>query len=77
MDYKIDAVPTEVELAEALVRYRLQGAAYTLALQDALGRPVARYVFLFVQRDEAREGDLADLSEVVHTLKEELQRLVQ
>ncbi len=55
----------------------LQGAAYALALQEALWRPVARCVLLFVQRDEAREGDLADLSDVVHMLKEELQRVVQ
>jgi hypothetical protein len=36
-------------------RYRLQGAAYALALQEALGRPVARCAFVFVQPRQERE----------------------
>ena len=37
-------------------RFYLQGAAYALALERALGRPVARAVFVFTEPRAEREG---------------------
>jgi ATP-dependent helicase/nuclease subunit A len=37
VDYKTDALASEEEIAQAMQRYRLQGGAYTLALQKATG----------------------------------------
>lgn len=48
VDYKTDSVGEE-GVDGAVLRYRLQGAAYALALQESLGRPVARCTFIFVQ----------------------------
>ncbi len=53
VDYKTDAVATEGDLDRALHRYRLQGAAYALAVQQALGVTVTRCVFLFLRADGA------------------------
>ncbi|MEX0785539.1 MAG: UvrD-helicase domain-containing protein [Dehalococcoidia bacterium] len=61
VDYKTDIVSGDERLEEALVRYRPQGASYALALQEALGRPVERCVFLFVQPHTAQEREIADL----------------
>ncbi len=47
-DYKTDAVRSAEEAAARAESYRLQGGAYALALTRALGRPVARMVFLFL-----------------------------
>ena len=55
IDYKTDAVRNEAAIDEAMGRYRLQGAAYSLALQEALERPVARCAFVFVQPRQERE----------------------
>lgn len=49
VDYKTDSAPNEAAIAEAMERYRLQGAAYALAVEQALGRPVARCVFVFTE----------------------------
>ena len=51
-------------------RYRVQGAAYALALERALGTPVARCVFVFARRPrrpvEREVDDLpAAIAEVV------------
>jgi ATP-dependent helicase/nuclease subunit A len=48
VDYKTDTVRDDGEVEEAFARYRLQGAAYALALESALGRPVRRCVFVFL-----------------------------
>jgi ATP-dependent helicase/nuclease subunit A len=60
VDYKTDTVGSAEAVDRAMERYRLQGAAYVLALQESLGRPVARCVFVFVQpRHERTIPDLA------------------
>jgi ATP-dependent helicase/nuclease subunit A len=61
VDYKTDQVPTDAELDAAMDRYRIQGAAYALALERALGAPVARCVFVFARRRRAVERDVDDL----------------
>ena len=75
VDYKTDVVPGEAELEEAMARYRLQGAAYALALQEALGRPVTRCVFIFVQARGARERAVEDLPEATGEVREVLRRM--
>jgi ATP-dependent helicase/nuclease subunit A len=61
VDYKTDQVPTDDELDAAMHRYRAQGATYALALQRALGTPVARCVFVFARRRHAVEREVTDL----------------
>jgi len=48
VDYKTDVVPSDAELEDAYLRYRLQAAAYALALGTVTGRPVHRCVLLFL-----------------------------
>ncbi|MFM8305173.1 MAG: UvrD-helicase domain-containing protein [Actinomycetota bacterium] len=61
VDYKTDRVPAAVDLDAALERYTVQGGAYALALETALGRPVARCVFVFARRTEPLERAVTDL----------------
>jgi ATP-dependent exoDNAse (exonuclease V) beta subunit len=61
VDYKTDQTPTDDDLDAAMDRYRAQGAAYALALEWALGAPVARCVFVFARRRRAVEREVADL----------------
>ena len=62
VDYKTDAAPDdEAEIDAAVARYRLQGASYAVAVEEALGRPVARCVFLFLRADGAVEREVVDL----------------
>jgi ATP-dependent exoDNAse (exonuclease V) beta subunit len=65
VDYKTDALSEGDSIEAALERYRLQGAAYALALTEALRRPVARCVFVFVNTAGAIERELPALSEAV------------
>jgi ATP-dependent exoDNAse (exonuclease V) beta subunit len=62
VDYKTDALLEGDSIEAALSRYRLQGAAYALALSEALRRPVARCVFVFVNASGAIERELPNLS---------------
>jgi ATP-dependent helicase/nuclease subunit A len=75
VDYKTDAVPGEEEREAALARYLLQGAAYALALQEALGRPVAGCRFVFAQASDDRERELADLPAAIAAVRAEVRRL--
>jgi ATP-dependent exoDNAse (exonuclease V) beta subunit len=61
VDYKTDQVRSDADIDTAVDRYRLQGAAYALALQRSLGRPVAKCTFVFVSGGRARQRDLPDL----------------
>jgi ATP-dependent exoDNAse (exonuclease V) beta subunit len=72
VDYKTDQVSTDEELEDALARYRLQGAAYALAVERALGRPVKRCTFLFLSPRGALARDIAELG----AAKEEVTRLL-
>jgi ATP-dependent exoDNAse (exonuclease V) beta subunit len=61
VDYKTDGVASDAEADEALDRYRLQGAAYALALGRALGEDVVGCVFLFLSEHRALERRVVDL----------------
>jgi ATP-dependent exoDNAse (exonuclease V) beta subunit len=60
VDYKTDAVADD-HLDDALVRYRLQGASYALAVGAATGERVARCRFVFLTEHGAREREVDDL----------------
>jgi hypothetical protein len=63
VDYKTDAARSEAEIDAAVARYEPQGAAYALALELLLGRPVARCVFVFARsRGTAVERETTDLT---------------
>jgi ATP-dependent helicase/nuclease subunit A len=72
VDYKTDQVPTDAELDAAMGRYRVQGAAYALALERALGSPVARCVFVFARRRSAVERDVDDLPAAMAAVEERI-----
>jgi ATP-dependent exoDNAse (exonuclease V) beta subunit len=61
VDYKTDTVRSDAELDSAVDRYRLQAAAYALALERSLGTPVARCTFVFVSGGKPRQRDVRDL----------------
>ncbi len=61
VDYKTDAVPDDATLEAKLARYRLQGATYALAVEEATGETVTRVVFAFLAEDGSIERDVADL----------------
>ncbi|MDZ7732792.1 MAG: UvrD-helicase domain-containing protein [Acidimicrobiia bacterium] len=65
VDYKTDGVRSEAEADEALARYRLQGAAYALALERASGETVTACVFLFLGDHGAFERRVDDLAAAV------------
>jgi ATP-dependent helicase/nuclease subunit A len=65
VDYKTDGVRSDDELDAAYRRYRLQGAAYALALEEHLGRSVAGVVFLFVTPTGPVERAIDDLAVAV------------
>jgi len=72
VDYKTDRVATVAAVDRAVARHRPQGAAYALALETLLGRPVVRCVFVFVTPDGAVERDVADLRDAVAQVREAL-----
>ncbi|MCH8066041.1 MAG: PD-(D/E)XK nuclease family protein, partial [Chloroflexi bacterium] len=72
VDYKTDVVPGQADVEAAVQRYRLQGATYALALQEALGQPVARCVFIFVQPGRAREREIDDLPAAIAEVRQVL-----
>ena len=55
VDYKTDASATRPTSTRRLDHYRIQGAAYALAVAEAVGEPVAACVFVFLDPDGARE----------------------
>ena len=59
VDYKTDDVREEIETA--IDRYRMQGAAYALALQQATGQTVKEIIFLFPRPDPVIEVTLTNL----------------
>ena len=65
VDYKTDAVRADAEIDAAVARYRLQAAAYALALETSLGRPVAGCRFVFVSGGHARERAVDDLPQAI------------
>jgi ATP-dependent helicase/nuclease subunit A len=66
VDYKTDSARSTEDIDHAMGRYRLQGAAYALALEMALGRAVAEVRFVFTEpRAERSIEDLAGAKEDV------------
>ncbi|MGH8986401.1 MAG: UvrD-helicase domain-containing protein, partial [Acidimicrobiia bacterium] len=66
VDYKTDRAHDDNEVDALMAKYRVQGAAYALALGRALGRPVARCVFVFARRGAvAAEREVSDLPAAV------------
>ncbi len=61
VDYKTDAWSSDAELDTKVARYRLQGAAYAVALEQATGESVAECVFVFLGDRDARERAVSDL----------------
>ncbi|MFN8018420.1 MAG: UvrD-helicase domain-containing protein [Acidimicrobiales bacterium] len=61
VDYKTAATNDPAELARRVEGYRLQGAAYALAVGRTTGEPVDRVCFAFLTPQGAVELDLDDL----------------
>ena len=73
VDYKTDTARSDAELDAALARYRLQGAAYALALEHVLRRPVSRCVFVFTRpTGPAVEREVEDLRMLVGEVRAQL-----
>ena len=62
VDYKTDGVRGDSDADEAVGRYRLQAAAYTLAVSRSLRRPVERCVFVFANPTRWFERELTDVA---------------
>jgi ATP-dependent exoDNAse (exonuclease V) beta subunit len=80
VDYKTDAIADEATLATKLAHYRVQGAAYAIAVAAATGARVDRCVFLFLARDGAREveitgedlaGAIADVGALIRSFRDD------
>ena len=61
VDYKTDSFSGEDELETKVNGYRLQGAAYALALERATSFPVLRVTFCFLDEYGASERHIEDL----------------
>ncbi len=72
VDYKTDRAPSEEDLEAALTRYTPQGAAYALAIEEALGRKVERCVFVFAAPGRAREKEVSDLRAAIEHVREHI-----
>jgi ATP-dependent helicase/nuclease subunit A len=72
VDWKTDSVPDEAAIDAAVGRYTRQGAAYALVLEQVLGRPVVRCVFVFTRSPKALEREVADLPAAIAQLREQL-----
>ncbi|MFL6207098.1 MAG: UvrD-helicase domain-containing protein [Acidimicrobiales bacterium] len=72
VDHKTSASADPEELDRRVAGYRLQGAAYAVAVGRATGELVARVVFLFLTPQGAVERELVDL----HDAMADVERLV-
>lgn len=75
VDWKTDSVPDDTAIDAAVERYTLQGAAYALVLEQVLGRPVVRCVFVFTRSPKALEREVADLPAAVAEVRANIQHL--
>ncbi len=73
VDHKTADTTSDEELDRRVHGYRLQGAAYALAVAQATGEPVVRVTFLFLTPGGAVERDLPDLAATIA----EVERLVE
>jgi ATP-dependent exoDNAse (exonuclease V) beta subunit len=69
VDYKTDAWSDDDDLDQKVVRYRLQGAAYAVALEQATGEPVAECVFVFLSSEQAEERPVNDLATAMREVR--------
>ena len=69
VDWKTDTIAGDDGVDAKMARYRLQGAAYAAALEAVTGEPVARMVFVFLDRAGAIEAELPDLRAAVDEAK--------
>jgi ATP-dependent exoDNAse (exonuclease V) beta subunit len=65
VDYKTGPAGLDADLDPLVARYRMQGAAYALAVADATGEPVVDVVFVFLTPEGAVERRLPDLAAAV------------
>jgi ATP-dependent exoDNAse (exonuclease V) beta subunit len=72
VDYKTDAIRDDSALADRMAHYRVQGAAYAIAVETATGQPVERCVFVFLSPDGVREVPVAgdELARAVAEVRE-------
>jgi ATP-dependent helicase/nuclease subunit A len=75
VDWKTDSVPDERAIDAAVERYTLQGAAYALVLEQVLGRPVVRCVFVFTRSPRALEREVTDLPAAVAEVRASIRHL--
>jgi len=61
VDYKTDSVANEAEVDAKLDRYRIQAAAYALALETSTGEPVKECCFVFCKTSGPIERTVDDL----------------
>jgi ATP-dependent exoDNAse (exonuclease V) beta subunit len=77
VDYKTDTARSDAEIDAAVARYRPQGAAYALALEHVLGRPVSRCVFVFARsKGPAVEREVEGLQALVDEVRRGLGSVV-
>jgi ATP-dependent helicase/nuclease subunit A len=70
VDYKTDAWTDDVDLHTKVERYRLQGASYAVALEQATGETVAECIFVFLGGDTpAREVPVSDLPAAMRAVR--------
>ncbi len=69
VDYKTDAWTDDADLDAKVARYRLQGAAYAVALEQATGETVAECVFVFLGDGDARERVVSDLAAAMREVR--------
>ena len=60
VDYKTDTIRDDSMLADRMAHYRVQGAAYAIAVAAATGERVERCVFVFLSPEGAREVAVED-----------------
>ena len=79
VDYKTDAIRGDADLASRLAHYRVQGAAYAIAVSAATGEQVDRCVFVFLSPTGVREvviggdelaGAIADVHSLIRSVRD-------
>jgi len=73
VDFKTDFLAGEADTAAKLARYRLQGAAYAVALERSVARPVTGVAFVFCQPGASPiERHLTDLHDAKQAVLDRL-----
>jgi ATP-dependent exoDNAse (exonuclease V) beta subunit len=70
VDYKTAATSDPAELSRRAHGYRLQGAAYALAIAATSGEDVTGVIFVFLTPDGAIERELTDLGRAIEDVAE-------